>query len=237
MYPFVFRLNAAGWAHLFAYGLLLPLMVVRARRKVVGAPDAPLPDRLRYFQGTTIELLMLVAGSLAVARAERMQLFPSAFPPWYGIAAGIVAYASAVFYMRPRWRRAVERNTRVPHFFMPSNGTERAWWVVVSVLAGTGEEITWRAVQTGLLAAATGSYPAAAVLSALSFGAAHAVQGWRSASVIVVFALGFQTLVWLTGSLYVAMPVHITYDITAGIAYGRLGRQLGYAPAPTVPTR
>jgi len=55
--------------------------------------------------------------------------------------------------------------------------------------------------------------------------------------VIVVFALGFQTLVWLTGSLYVAMPVHITYDITAGIAYGRLGRQLGYAPAPTVPTR
>jgi len=231
MYPFVYRLNAAGWAHLFAYGLLLPLMVVRARRKVVGASDAPLPDRLRYFQGTTIELLMLVAGSFAAARAERMQLFPSAFPPWYGIVAGIAAYAIAVFFMAPRWRRAVERNARVAHLFMPSNGTELAWWLVVSVLAGTGEEITWRAVQTGLLAAATGSYPTAAVLSALSFGAAHAVQGWRSSAVIVVFALGFQTLVWLTGSLYVAMAVHVVYDITAGISYGRLARQLGYAPA------
>jgi membrane protease YdiL (CAAX protease family) len=234
MYPFVLRLNAAGWAHLFVYGLLLPLMVVGARRKVVGSHDAPLPDRLRYFQGTTIELLMLTAGSLAVARAERMQLFPSAFPPWYGIVAGIAAYAIAVFFMRPRWRRAVERNTRVAHLFMPSNGTERAWWLVVSVLAGTGEEITWRAVQTGLLAAATGSYATAAILSALSFGVAHAVQGWRSSAVIVVFALGFQTLVWLIGSLYVAMAVHILYDITAGISYGRLARQLGYAPAGMV---
>ncbi len=125
----------------------------------------------------------------------------------------------------------VQHNTRVAHLFMPSNATELGWWLVVSVLAGTGEEITWRAVQTGLLAAATGNYPTAVVLSALSFGAAHAVQGWRSSAVIVVFALGFQTLVWLTGSLYVAMAVHIVYDITAGISYGRLARQLGYAPA------
>jgi membrane protease YdiL (CAAX protease family) len=125
----------------------------------------------------------------------------------------------------------VQHNTRVAHLFMPSNATELGWWLVVSVLAGTGEEITWRAVQTGLLAAATGNYPTAVVLSALSFGAAHAVQGWRSSAVIVVFALGFQTLVWLTGSLYIAMAVHIVYDITAGISYGRLARQLGYAPA------
>jgi hypothetical protein len=159
MYPFVYRLNAAGWAHLFVYGVLLPLMVVRGRRKVVGSPGAPLPDRLRYFQATTMELLMLAVGSLAVARAERMELFPSTFPPWYAIVAGIVAYAIAVFFMRPRWRRAVERNARVAHLFMPSNGTERAWWLVVSLLAGAGEEISWRAVQTGLLAAATGSYP------------------------------------------------------------------------------
>src|SRR6185436_18860320 len=104
-------------------------------------------------------------------------------------------------------------------------------WIAVSLLAGIGEEITWRGVQTGLLAAATGSYGVATILSALSFGGAHMIQGWRSASVIVVFALGFQALVWLTGSLYVAMAVHVVYDITAGIAYGRLGRELGFSPA------
>jgi hypothetical protein len=61
MYPSVSRLNLAGSAHLFVYGLLIPLMVVLNRRKVVGTRDAPLPHRLRYFQATTIELLMLVA--------------------------------------------------------------------------------------------------------------------------------------------------------------------------------
>jgi len=230
-YPFVYRLNAAGWTHLFAYGLLLPLMVVRGRRKVMGLPGAPLPNRVRFFVGTTIELSLLVAGSLAVAMAQRIELFPPALPSSYGIIGGIAAYAIAVLFMRPRWRRAVECNARVAHLFMPSNSTERAWWLVISLLAGLGEEITWRGVQTGLLAAATGSYAAAAVLSALSFGAVHAVQGWKSSAVIVVFALGFQALVWLTGSLYVAMAVHISYDVTAGITYGRLARRLGYAPA------
>jgi hypothetical protein len=67
------------------------------------------------------------------------------------------------------------------------------------------------------------------------------IQGWRSAAVILVFALGFHALVWLSGSLYVAMAVHIAYDVTAGISYGRLGRELGYqldpgeSPVPVPP--
>ncbi len=46
---------------------------------------------------------------------------------------------------------------------------------------------------------------------------------------IFVMALGFHTLVWLAGSLYVAMAVHVAYDITAALNYGRLGRELGYS--------
>jgi hypothetical protein len=55
------------------------------------------------------------------------------------------------------------------------------------------------------------------------------VQGWKSSAIIVFFALGFHALVWLSGSLYVAMVVHTAYDITAGLTYGRLGRKLGYS--------
>src|SRR5262249_2450239 len=62
-----------------------------------------------------------------------------------------------------------------------------------------------------------------------SFGLTHIIQGWRSVAIIVVFALGFHALVWLAGSLYVAMAVHVAYDITAGLSFGRLGREL--APA------
>jgi len=246
MFPVAFWLNPVGWAHIIAFGVLLPLAVMRARRKIVGVTGAPLPDRLRHFRGATVELTMLAAISLGVAWTQEMQLFPRVLPSWRDILAGLVAYAIAVGYMWPRWRRAVQHRSRVVHLYMPSNASERAWWLAVSVLAGVGEEIAWRGVQTGLLVAAMGRfvvglpmadcYIIASLLSAVSFGGAHAVQGWRSASVIVVFALGFQLLVWLTGSLYVAMAVHVLYDITAGLQYGRLGRELGYKPVNVTAT-
>jgi membrane protease YdiL (CAAX protease family) len=132
--------------------------------------------------------------------------------------------------MRPRWRRAVEERTRIVHLFMPETVKERAWWVLLSTLAGIGEEITWRGVQTALLAYMTGSFVAGAALSAISFGLAHSIQGWKSAALIAVFALGFQSVVWISGSLYVAMLVHALYDITAGFSYGKFGRELGYTP-------
>lgn len=92
---------------------------------------------------------------------------------------------------------------------MHENATERAWWLFVSVLAGVGEEITWRGVQTALLVPLTGRYWIAAALSAASFGVAHALQGWRAAAIIVCFGLGFQAIVVTSGSLYIAMAVHV----------------------------
>jgi membrane protease YdiL (CAAX protease family) len=112
---------------------------------------------------------------------------------------------------------------------MPSNATERVWWLIVASVAGVGEEITWRGVQLALVGVLTGSYWVAALLCAISFGLVHIIQGWKSTAIIVAFALGFHLLVWLGSSLYVAMAVHVAYDLTAGICYGRLARELGYA--------
>jgi membrane protease YdiL (CAAX protease family) len=140
----------------------------------------------------------------------------------------VALYAAAVAFMRPRWRRAVERRARAVHLFMPANAAERAWRIAVSVLAGVGEEITWRGVQVALAGVLTGGFWAAALVCSSSFGLLHIVQGWKSAALIAAFALGFHALVWLGGSLYVAIAVHVAYDLTAGISYGRLGKELGY---------
>jgi membrane protease YdiL (CAAX protease family) len=72
----------------------------------------------------------------------------------------------------------------------------------------------------------------AALVSALSFGAAPMMQGWRSSAFIVLFGLNFQAVVWLSGSLYVAVAVHVAYDITVGLAYTRRVRELGVHPEP-----
>lgn len=229
MFPFVYEINHAGWFHLFYFGLLIPGMAIIQGRKFRKA-EKPLPNRLRRFQKMALTIVMFGAISLLIARAEWIELFPRAIPSGRALVAGVLMYAVAIAFMRPRWRAAVKRRARVVYLFMPANSTERAWWIAVAVLAGIFEEITWRGVQAGLLGNLTRSLLLAALLSSISFAVGHVVQGWRTAAVIVIFALGFHFLVWLSGSLYVPMAVHVVYDITAGISYGRLGKELGYSP-------
>jgi membrane protease YdiL (CAAX protease family) len=225
-------INLAGWFHLAYFGLILPVLTVRGRGRLVHKAG-PLPNRLRHFQKTACTLLLFTALSLMVARVQWIDLFPRSLPSLGAMAAGLAMYAGAVIFMRPRWRRAIERRLPVVHLFLPSTAAERGWWIIVSLLAGIGEEITWRGVQADLLYFLTGSLLIAALLSAISFGVLHVIQGWKSAALIGLFALGFHGLVWLAGSLYVAMAVHVAYDITAGITYARLGKKLGYnAPRP-----
>jgi hypothetical protein len=190
---------------------------------------------LLYFQKTVAESASLLALSIMVAKVQWIELFPARWPSWTAVSVGIACYVAAVLFMRPRWRKAVQNRARVVHLFMPSSTRERGWWFAVSLLAGFGEEVTWRGVQAALVSVLTGDFWTSAILCSVSFGLAHMIQGWKSAAIIGLFALGFHAQVWLAGSLYVAMVGHIAYDITAGVTYGRLGKELGYnriEPAP-----
>jgi membrane protease YdiL (CAAX protease family) len=228
MFPFVQEINPAGWFHLIYFGLLIPYFALSRARKFKDK-NFPLPDRLRHFQRTAFTLVMFGATSLVIARAEWIELFPRTVPSWRAIAAGALMLIATVALMYPKWRAAVERRKRVVYLFMPANASERLWWIAVAVLAGISEEITWRGVQAGLAANLTQNIWAAALICSVSFAVGHAVQGWKSIAVVFAFALGFHFLVGLSGSLYVAMAVHVGYDIIAGICYGRLGRELGYS--------
>lgn len=233
MFPFVLEINLAGSLHLAYFGIFIPVMVVRGRQKIRDT-KRPLPTRLRHFQMTAFSLVMFAAMSLGVAHVEGIELFPLSRPPILAILAGVVMLFATVALMRPLWRRAVKHRTpvraRILNLCMPANAVERAWWIAVAVLAGISEEITWRGVQTALLSNLTGRLWIGAIICSISFGLGHMVQGWKSSAIIVFFALGFQALVWLSGSLYVAMAVHMAYDITAGLTYGRLGKEFGYSP-------
>ena len=236
MLPEVYWLSPAGSVHLVAFGLMIPMLAWLQRRKLV-AGGWPLGPRLPHYRRGVASLIVFAALSLATAWSQRIQLFPASIDrPWISIAAAIAMYVIAVTLMRPRWRRAVERGLPHVYYFMPDTREERRWWIAVSILAGISEEITWRGVQPALAAFVVGSPVAGALVAAISFGAAHATQGWKSASLIVLFALAFQSLVWLSGTLVLAMAVHAAYDVTAGLAYARFGRQLGYKVPPKAPT-
>jgi membrane protease YdiL (CAAX protease family) len=227
MFPFVYEINIAGWFHLIYFGLVIPIAAVLHRRKFSDAKK-PLPNRVQFFQSTTVGIVVLGLISLLMARVQLIELFPLALPPLKAVIAGGIVLVTQIVLMRPLWRKAVARRDRVLYFYMPTNAAERTWWIVVAVTAGIFEEISWRGVQAGLLGNLTGSLVITMLACAACFGIAHASQGWVSVAIVAGFGIAFHSLVWLSGSLYVAMAVHIAYDITAGIMYGRLGREMGY---------
>ena len=68
-----------------------------------------------------------------------------------------------------------------------------------------------------ILLSPTGSVPAAVLLAVVPFGIVHWRQGIRSVVFITVLSVMLHGLVLLTGTLYMAMIVHATYDFLAGI--------------------
>ena len=66
------------------------------------------------------------------------------------------------------------------------------------------QEIAYRGTLFMLLENKTGSSLAAVAIESVAFGAAHAVQGWRSAIAVGGFALLFHLIVLFTGDLYAA---------------------------------
>jgi membrane protease YdiL (CAAX protease family) len=200
----------------------------RSRKRI--ATVAVLPSRARHFVTTILVLSLILVLALLVARVDRIPLFPRTMPTLLQIGAGIAIAGVLAACMRPLWRQSVAQGDRRIYFFTPSNALERGLWIGVSLVAGVGEEVTYRGVLYVLFLTLTHSPWAAALLSAAWFAAGHAVQSARSMAIIFLFSLVFQGLALWTGALYVAMLAHFLYDVIAGLTYSRLAREMGYQP-------
>lgn len=215
--------GAVGLYWLFIFGVVLPYAAIRSNRKIKAGMQ--LPPKRRYFISVFVQQFFLLGLSLYAASAEYVPLFR----PWdlrlRDVALGVLFLVSAIVMMYPRWKKSVEKGSPKLYFFTPRNSVERALWIAVSAAAGFGEEISYRGVMFILVERLVHSGIAAALISAIIFGISHMLQGWKSALIIVFFALGFHALVHITGSLYIAMVVHFAYDVTAGLTYGRMVRE------------
>ncbi|MEA2569841.1 MAG: protease family protein [Acidobacteriota bacterium] len=221
-----------GWLHILFFGLFVPVVALRTRSAVLRM-TAP-PNRIVFYSGALIQLVLFTAISIFVAAKENIELFPHRAPTAIQALIGLIALIVLVAFLRPRWKQSVLSGEKVIALFMPATRDERLLWLLVSLLAGFSEEITWRGVQTALLDRVTGALVFGILFSAVMFGAAHAVQGYEGVALIGTIALVFHGLVLITGSLYVAMAVHFLYDAIAGLTYAKFAREYGYSfPATT----
>lgn len=233
------HLGWAGYCQLLFFGLLLPWGAVRTARQLNTRPLPPLP---RYLRMVTVQHLFFIIASAALLFIETdgsfawRSLLGGPQQPLLSWLGGAVVLVVLIVLMRPLWRRSVMKRTRLAYLFMPRTAAEKGRWALVSLLAGVGEELTYRGVMPVFLIRLTGSFWAGMLIAATVFSISHFPQGWRSVAIIFGIALVMQGLVFFTGTLLVAMAVHFIYDLTAGLTYSYFGDKLGYPLEAIAPT-
>lgn len=216
-----------AWAFILGMVLVLPALAMRTAH-ALDSGRAKLPPRTAVHLNTIVTLAVLLGVALTVARIEEVHLFPQWSPTWVDAAAvaGFLVLMVGILLTRlgkldaarrERLERVTMSDWRDPRQLGP--------YTLVCIMAGVAEEIAYRGVLTELLTRATGSHAAAIVVACIAFGAAHAVQGWRSAALAALFAAVFHAMVMLTGDLYAAMIAHATYDLIAGLVIAQHARR------------
>ncbi|MBX3401808.1 MAG: CPBP family intramembrane metalloprotease [Phycisphaeraceae bacterium] len=216
-----------GWFYIAAMVLVLPALAARSAH-ALNSGKVPLPKRSAVHINTIVTLAVLMGVSLTVARIEAVHLFPRWSPTWIDAAAVAVFLILTLGALSARIRRLDRAmRTRLERVSMDDwrDPGQLAPYALVCIMAGIAEEVAYRGVLAELLTRATGSHALAIVVACIAFGAAHAVQGWRSAALASIFAALFHGMVMLTGHLYAAMIAHATYDFLAGLVIAEASRR------------
>jgi hypothetical protein len=100
---------------------------------------------------------------------------------------------------------------------LPQRGIELTFWIALSVTAGICEETVFRGYLQRQFMALTKSAPAGILLSAATFGAAHAYQGFRMVILIALYGAMFGILAYWRGSVRPGMIAHAWNDSLNGV--------------------
>lgn len=223
-----------SWYTLAFLVLAGPLVAWRAHRsmRARGAPPgASRSGRIGVYLGALLWLWVLLVLAWATVRESGIELFPPWRPGPFDLAVGLGSLALGMLTLvRGLPLVSAEGRARV-RAVAPRNGRERGVFYLLCVAAGVGEEVVYRGVLFTLFAVLTGSWWAAALLAAAVFGAVHLYQGPRTAAVAGLYGIRDHVVVGLTGTLWVAIAVHVLHDAILGTVVGlRARRDEGESP-------
>lgn len=194
--------------------------------------------RRRAYRETTVFLLLLAAGCVAVIHASGREFaqFGFAYEPSWGMRAAWIlsgsiglllvlqiaqiAYSSAA-------RRAMQAQIDIVkgvNLYRPVDARDFSWFYGLSVTAGITEEIIFRGFVIGYLSLFMPVW-AAAIASLALFIGSHAYQGLSGMLRILPISIAFTFLVVISGSLLQAMLVHIAADVAMGVMFWLLQKK------------
>lgn len=220
--PGLVQWSAGPWVFSLLLGLGLPIVALRQHRAMRLDARA---TRLEIYTGALVTHAVLLLLVWLVMRGQEFALLPGyRYSPWH-LLVGLVALALGLVPLLERLNlndRDIEARTRL---IAPRSGREHALFYGVSLSAGFAEELAYRGLLFTLAASLTASWWLAAVVCSALFGIVHLFQGWKGAGIASLMGLREHLVVGLTGTLVVAIVVHILHDAIAGTVIGLRARR------------
>jgi uncharacterized protein len=182
------------------------------------------PNRVRYYVATIFYEWLLFVLVVAGVRSSGASVLIVLGEHWHsvrqvvrdiGIAAGfyIVGWMLLSVFGWLLRTAALGRNVSM----LPQRGIELTFWIALSVTAGICEETIFRGYLQRQFMALTKSAPAGILLSAATFGAVHAYQGFRMVILIALYGAMFGILAHWRGSVRPGMIAHAWNDSLNGV--------------------
>jgi membrane protease YdiL (CAAX protease family) len=182
------------------------------------------PNRVRFYLVTLFFEGLLFVLVVAGVRSSGASLLVVFGDHWHslrqvlrdiGIALGFWIIAAMLLWIFGWLLRiaALGRNVSM----LPQRGIELTFWIALSVTAGICEETIFRGYLQRQFIALTKSGPAGILLSAATFGAAHAYQGFRMVILIALYGAMFGILAYWRASVRPGMIAHAWQDSLNGV--------------------
>jgi membrane protease YdiL (CAAX protease family) len=218
----------AGMRVFLTYVLLgMPALGVASYFRV--RSGKPLPPKTKRYRAVIVLQVCLVLMTFAVARQNEIELFGREWPSsWTWLVAAGYMTLIVLRLNRALPKISQDRKKRA-RLLLPEDWSQMRMWVMISILAGLSEECAYRGLAY-IAVGQAGSRALAVAICTAAFGVAHMLQGWRGVLGTSIMALVFHGLVFLTQGLYLAIGVHIVYDLVIGFLAMRMFLRESAAP-------
>jgi len=192
--------------------IVLPLLSFQTRVIIENHEVIP-PKRLLYLQSI---IMLSIIGGLAALVDWREALAVRIIGPieLRFMLFGAALYAFGVLINFLHFKFFQNDSKAEDEIILPEKQNDYFLWVLLCLVAALSEEFVYRGVLTHLLAKHGMLFILAAMMSAVSFSFSHYTQGWLAIPITFLFALGFQYLYHLSGSILLPIIVHFFYNIT-----------------------
>lgn len=206
--------------------IVLPLLSFQSRTSLEEAEEIP-SRRALYIQ--SIIMLSVIGGLAALVDwRESLEVQWLKVPGMEAVLLAIALYLMGLAVSYFNFKSTQNKEEDKSAMLLPAGKIEYLIWLLLCFTAAWAEEYIYRGVLSQLFIHHGMVYVLAILLSAVSFAFSHYTQGWLAIPVTFVFALGFQYLYRVSGSLALPIAVHFFYNLSAeGVRRWLVSRSTG----------